>query len=50
MEPGRSNVLFQLGATSVLKGDIKAAIQEFDKAVALSAQSNPRFRAYLAYA
>ena len=50
MAPRRADVPFQLGATYVLKGDIKAAIPEFEKAVALSTQRNPRFRAYLGYA
>jgi Flp pilus assembly protein TadD len=49
LNPGRSNVWFQLGATYVLKGDTKAAIPAFEKAVTLS-QRNPRFRAYLGYA
>ena len=50
MEPGRPDVLNQLGATHALKGDAKAAIPAFEKAVALSTQRNPRFRAYLGYA
>jgi TolB-like protein/DNA-binding winged helix-turn-helix (wHTH) protein/Flp pilus assembly protein TadD len=50
LEPGRPETLFQLGLAHVLKGDKKAAIPQFEKAVALSTQRNPRFRACLGYA
>jgi TolB-like protein len=50
MAPNRSDVVFQLGAFHVLQGNTKAAIPEFEKAVQLSTQRNPRFRAYLGYA
>ncbi len=50
MAPQRADVPFQLGVTYVLKGDNKAAIPEFEKAVTRSTQRNPRFRAYLGYA
>lgn len=50
MAPGRANLLFQLGATHVLKGDLKPGIAALEQAVANSTQQNPRFRAFLAYA
>ena len=49
IEPGRANVLFQLGATYVITGDTKAGIVALEQAVARSTQRNPRFLAYLGY-
>ena len=50
MEPRRSDVLFQLGATFALKGDLKSAIAKFEQALDLTTTRNPRILAYLAYA
>jgi tetratricopeptide (TPR) repeat protein len=50
MEPGRPNTYYELGVTYVLKGDIRAAIPQFEQAITHSSKQNPRFRAYLAYA
>jgi tetratricopeptide (TPR) repeat protein len=49
LNPSRSGVWFQLGATYVLKGDLKAAIPAFEKALTLPTVGNPRYRPYLAY-
>jgi TolB-like protein len=50
MAPNWADIVFLLGAAHVLQGNTKAAIPEFEKAVQLSTQRNPRFRAYLGYA
>ena len=46
----RPTLWFQVGARHVRAGETKAGIAALEKAVALSTQRNPRFRAYLAYA